>query len=419
MGRAGAAPRRSPPQPWRRGLPALWLGGALALSPLTLIGGAGDDIATKEQTLRSMEQEMERISEQMGTEREQRDALQEQLHRLEEAIAESARDLRHLSDEIDTGVRHLTEIDTVRLAKQKELVASRSRLAAQMRAAYALGRHDRLKLMLNQEDPADVSRLLAYHNYLTRARADQVAAVTARTRELDQLLEDLRQNQTRLTALRVAREKERSGLAERQTERSAVLEALNLSLDAQGRQLRDLEVDANGMRSLIENLRREAVIGLGRDFEPIARLQGRLPWPVKGRLEARFGVPKEKESMRWDGVFIAAREGDEVHAVHIGRVVYADWLRGFGLLLILDHGDGYMSLYGHNQTLLKEVGEWVQRGDPVALVGSSGGRPRAGLYFAIRRQGKPVDPAQWCVGARGSQVGATTEAESARSGTNS
>jgi septal ring factor EnvC (AmiA/AmiB activator) len=156
----------------------------------------------------------------------------------------------------------------------------------------------------------------------------------------------------------------------------------------------------------MERLREEQLVAPAETVEhrPFRALKGRMPWPAKGSLAGRFGMEK-RGGLLWDGVLISAPEGREVKAVHHGRVAFADWLRGFGLLLIIDHGDGYMSLYGHNQSLFKEAGDWVEQGEPVALVGNSGGRLDTGVYFGIRYQGRPVNPKHWCKKSKGNRVG--------------
>jgi septal ring factor EnvC (AmiA/AmiB activator) len=358
---------------------------------------AGDPlIEEKETSLRSVQEEMEQISEKMGTERAQRTELEAQLRQIEGAIAESAKGLRRIREAMDAAMGRIESVERQRAAKASELATARTRLAGQLRSAYALGRQDRIKLMLNQEDPADLNRLLAYHDYLSRTRVEQVALVAEHSRALQALLDTLKADKEQLAGLGAEREREQAELGARQAERKALLEAIDRTLAAQDQRFRALESDAAAMRQLIERLRLEAVTGIG-DFKPIARLRGQLPWPAKGPLQARFGAPKQEEGVRWDGVLIGAVEGAEVRAVHLGRVAFAEWLRGFGLLLIIDHGEGFMSLYGHNQTLLKEVGEWVEAGDPVALVGDSGGEAQPGLYFAMRHKGKPLNPSDWCM----------------------
>lgn len=367
---------------------------------------AGDPlIEEKESRLRSVQQEIDQLSQEMHVERAQRSELDGQLRQIEGSIAESARGLRRIREAMDAARQRIAAVEQQRDVKATELTAARTRLAAQLRSAYALGRQDRIKLMLNQEDPTDLNRLMAYHNHLSRTRVAQVAVVAEHTRALQALLETLQADQSQLVGLSAERERERAELLARQGERKALLESLDHSLAIQDRRLRTLESDATAMGQLIDRLRMETVTGIGGDYKPFNRLRGQLPWPVKGRLEARFGAPKQDQAVRWDGVLIGAPEGAEVTSVHIGRVAFAEWLRGFGLLLIIDHGEGFMTLYGHNQTLLKEEGEWVEPGEPVALVGDSGGEARPGLYFAIRKQGKPLNPIDWCAPPRKPQQG--------------
>ena len=191
-----------------------------------------------------------------------------------------------------------------------------------------------------------------------------------------------------------------------QGQRRDVVARLTQELNDQSRQLDRLQSDERDLQTLITGLE-EALADIPAEHPQqlaFVGLRGRLPWPASGRIVNRFGSPK-LGALVWDGVMISAPEGREVRAVHHGRVAFADWLRGFGLMLIVDHGDGYMTLYGHNQSLFKEAGDWVEVGEPVALVGSSGGREQAGVYFGIRYQGRAVDPAKWCRRPTGSKVG--------------
>jgi septal ring factor EnvC (AmiA/AmiB activator) len=190
---------------------------------------------------------------------------------------------------------------------------------------------------------------------------------------------------------------ERTELAALRDERQAAAAALATRLQAHGQTLEGLRRDEAQMQRLLESLR-EALVAIPADppdSPPFTARRGQLPWPAAGELTARFGEPRTA-GPAWDGVFIAAAAGTEVHAIHRGRVAFAEWLRGFGLLLILDHGDGYMSLYGHNDSVLKELGEWVETGETVGVVGSSGGRDDTGVYFAIRHRGRALDPSAWC-----------------------
>ena len=191
-----------------------------------------------------------------------------------------------------------------------------------------------------------------------------------------------------------------------QDQRRELVAKLTAELQDQGRQLARLQSDERELNALIKGLE-QALADIPVEHPQqmqFAALRGRLPWPASGRIVSRFGTPR-LGGLFWDGVMISAPEGREVRAVHHGRVAFADWLRGLGLLMIVDHGDGYMTLYGHNQSLFKEVGDWVEADEAIALVGSSGGRERAGVYFGVRFKGRPVDPAKWCRRMAGSKVG--------------
>ena len=199
---------------------------------------------------------------------------------------------------------------------------------------------------------------------------------------------------------------EQQQLAASRQQRQQVLGALDRDLQDKGARLARLKQDEQELQALIRKLQ-ETIDDLPEvktDERPLKSLKGRLNWPLKGRMLARFGSRKAG-NLRWDGVMIGTPEGRKVKAVHRGRVAFADWLRGYGLLLIIDHGDGYMTLYGNNQSLFKETGEWVEASEPVALAGSSGGRPEPGIYFGIRVKGKAVNPRKWCRRTKGNRVG--------------
>ena len=215
------------------------------------------------------------------------------------------------------------------------------------------------------------------------------------------MAEQVRQETQRLTVLAQQQEKTRLRLVATHGERNDVLAKLQGTILSGRDRIAALEEDAGALRAVIEQLRRSAeILGeSGIQQDSIAVKRGRLQWPTTpAKLLARFGDRKSGNELHWDGVLLASDRGEAVRAVYQGRVVFADWLRGFGLLIIVDHGDGYMSLYGHNETLLKETGEWVGSGDQLALSGASGGQRNPGVYFALRRNGEPLDPAQWCRG---------------------
>jgi septal ring factor EnvC (AmiA/AmiB activator) len=235
---------------------------------------------------------------------------------------------------------------------------------------------------------------------------EQLEAISQNLQRLQRVEKSIAVEDRRLLALHEQKELEKQRLELADAGRREVMAVLNADIQQKGNELNTLQQDAERLVKLLEQLRKQAAAAV---LEPINRkpfraAKGKMPWPATGRMAVRFGVRK-KSGLTWDGVMIAAPEGEEVRAVHHGRVVFADWLRGFGLLLIIDHGGGYMTLYGHNQALLKESGEWVDTNEAVATVGRSGGRASTGVYFEVRRKGRPVNPGIWCRPLRGNQTG--------------
>lgn len=388
--------------PVSKALSGLLLGSLLGLAAVAAQSAPAD----QEAKLQLLRDRIGQLQKRMSRTRGEHHQLNEQLRKTEQEVGRLARRLRVLGGRLARQQRSLRELRDKERADSQALVAERDALASQVRAAYATGRQERIKLLLNQEDPATLSRVLAYYDYLHRARAARMARLRQGLAELARTREAIDLETTRLAELQEKSRQEKQALESSQAERRRVVRALAGELLSQGREMAKLQRDEQALSELLKGLR-EALSDIPPEVpgaQRFARLRGKLPWPAKGRLEASFGQPKIG-SLRWDGVMISAPEGREVKAVHHGRVAYADWLRGFGLLLIIDHGDGYMTLYGNNQSLYKETGDWVEAGEPVAAIGNSGGREHAGMYFGIRFKGKPVNPSKWCRRPHGRRVG--------------
>lgn len=351
----------------------------------------------------------ERISglrAQMQAKSGEKTQLSELLQESEQQIGRLARKLRVLDGRLSRQRKRLDNLRGEQAAQGQALDAQRAALARQVRAAYAMGRQERLKILLNQQDPATVSRVMVYYDYLNRARADKMQLIHRQMERLVQTERKIRTEEQQLARLRDEQQDELAAMRRNQETRRGVVVQLTRELQDQGQKLDRLQTDERDLKTLIRGLE-QALADIPAEHPQqlkFAGLRGRLPWPAAGSIVHRFGAPK-LGSLRWDGVMIQAPEGREVRAVHHGRVAFADWLRGFGLLLIVDHGDGYMTLYGHNQSLFKEAGDWVDVNEPVALVGSSGGREQAGVYFGIRHDGRAINPAKWCRRPNGRKVG--------------
>jgi len=330
-----------------------------------------------------------------------------ELRRLEARIGEVDRAVRRTDQGVRARERRLAELERSEKDLAQRLSNQRAALSRQLRASYAMGRQEQLKILLNQGDPATVGRALVYYDYLNRARTNRIRTAIEQLEALRQVRLEISAERRELAALRERQLAQKQALEDSRSARERVLAALGAKLRSDDARLRNLR---QGERELEQVLRalEQALSDIPMDFrasEPFARLKGDLPWPVAGRIVSRFGSARAGGKLRWRGVVIDAERGSEVRAVSHGRVAFADWLRGYGLLLIVDHGDGFMSLYGHNQSLYKDVGEWVQAGEVVASVGDSGGQADSGLYFEIRRDGTPVNPVAWCRATRGQVVG--------------
>ena len=307
--------------------------------------------------------------------------------------------MRHNRQRIGEQKERLQELEGEALRLQRARDQQQARIALELRTAWQVGRQGQLKVLLSQENPHTVARMMGYYRLFFQARNELLASFRATLAELAKVEQEIASALANLDRQQQQLTQQQEKLAAAQRNREQAVAQLSASIKDQHQRLAKMEQDRRELEKLLQAIE-EAVVNLSipEEYQDFGAVRGKLRWPVDGQPGNRFGTTRNAGKMRWQGVNIPAREGTEVEAIHHGRVVYADWLRGMGLLLIIDHGDGYMSLYAHNQTLLREVGEWVGPGTPIATVGSSGGLERAALYFEIRHQGKPVDPARWCRG---------------------
>mgnify|MGYP001819733053 FL=1 len=374
----------------------------------TPVLGAGEGAPAAEAQrakLEALHTRIEGLRTQINARSGEKSALARQLQDSEQTIGRLARRLRVLDGRLRDRQRRLEELRAQRAAQTETLTQQRAVLARQVRAAYAMGRQEKIKILLNQQDPATVGRMMVYYDYLSRARVQKIESLRAQLQRLMAIEQKIRVEEQELVRLRDEQASQLFAMQTSQDQRREVMAKLTAELQEQGRQLASLQSDERELNALIKGLE-QALADIPVEHPQqiqFAGLRGRLPWPASGRIVRRFGTPR-LGGLLWDGVMISAPEGREVRAVHHGRVAFADWLRGFGLLMIVDHGDGYMTLYGHNQSLFKEVGDWVEADEAIALVGSSGGRERAGVYFGIRFKGRPINPTEWCRRMAGSKV---------------
>ncbi len=382
-------------------------------APHFVLANQVDDDAHKAkiEKLKQLQGKILRVEQSLNDAKIEKKSTSSILRDTERSIGDSARRLRVLEGRLSRKRQQLVELENRRQREQKQLGRHREVLEKQIRAAYAMGRQERLKILLNQQDPVKLSRVMTYYDYLNAERTVQMSAIAEMLNQLESIERDISAEEAQLLSLKTKEEAERLVLERAREEREEALLALNNTIKDKSQQMRHLKQDEERLQQVLADLQRTMADLSQEVFEdrPFKKLQGKMSWPTKGRIAASFGSAKQVGNLRWDGVLIRAPEGKEIRAIHHGRIAFADWLRGFGLLIIIDHGEGYMSLYGHNQSLFKEAGEWVEPGEVVALVGNSGGLRKPSLYFGIRYNGKAVNPRRWCKKQKGSKVGATIQ----------
>lgn len=291
--------------------------------------------------------------------------------------------------------RRIRELKRQRDDLKGDIATQQKHLAGQLRSAHVIGSKDWLKLLLNQEDASHLARVLAYYGYLSQARSDLIRRLEEQISRLETLERDLNDEATLKAELRRQTQQEKMALAESSKARRQLLKGWDLELKDQAEQMRE---DQRSLGILVESFAIDS-IEEAQDGVTAAAIDG-VPkdaparCPPQGTITARFGSPRM--TSKWDGVLISGREGAPVRVIAAGKIAFADWFRGYGLLTIVDHGNGVMSLYAFNQSLSKSKGDVVSAGDVIAALGSTGGRDKPGLYFGIRTQGKPVDPLVWC-----------------------
>lgn len=373
--------------------------GLAALLALALAGPAAaqdDGLAQiKERELAEVRERISELKDRLDERAAERDRVSTDLQAAELKIAEKRRQLEDLERQKAYSEKRLEELAEKRRAREAELAREIDQLSAQVRAAYTSGSQERIKLLLNQHDPASLGRLMTWYRYLSEYRGRNIETVSAHLAELEALQQEAAREQARLDELADAHITELARLDAAQAERKELLGVLRSRMQEEGAEMKRLAAQEQDLSRLIAELSSILADYPITSEEPFTALRGRLTWPVAGRLVHDFGQPRAGGQLSWNGVVLAAPRGREVRAVYHGRVVFADWLDGMGLLVIVDHGEGFLTLYGYNETTLKSAGDWVAPGDAIATVGVSGGQADSGLYFEIRQGIKPVNPRNW------------------------
>jgi septal ring factor EnvC (AmiA/AmiB activator) len=366
----------------------------LAIACGSLLAAPQPDRKKAEAELEAIKAQIGRISGQVTRDQIERDRLTRELRAAELSVGNAREGLERVRGAHAERAARRAALAQDQHRREADLASARAALAEQLRAAYLIGSEEPLKLLLNQKDPARAGRMFVYYSYFGHARASQIDGINAALGDIGRLDQQLGVQETRLAELEKERHVEVLKLEQARQERTQVLASLQSESRSRAQSLDRLQRQKSGLEKLLHELERAVPSFPANGQDAFARLRGKLAWPVAGRVLAHFGETRAG-GIKWDGLRIATERGAPVRAVSDGRVIYADWLAGLGLLAIVDHGSGYLSLYGHNERLFKAAGDRVAAGDAIAAAGDSGGQANPELYFEIRKAGKPVDPRPW------------------------
>jgi septal ring factor EnvC (AmiA/AmiB activator) len=367
---------------------------------------AGPAQAVDQAQLEALHSRIETLKKNLAGAEENRSEAGDGLRASEQGVSEANRVLHNIGRQQRSVNADLARVREQTKALEAGIAAQQGQLGRLLAMRYATGQQDYLKLLLSGHDPNQTARDLHYYSYVSRAQADFIRALHDNLAGLAQLGRDARDRRAELAELEAKEREGRKELLAQRAERQKVLARLATQIRSQHREIKSLQRDEARLSRLVEELakvivprtpgrRNEKLPESGRETGVFAALKGKLRLPTRGELINRFGTPRSDSGLSWKGLFIRGQSGQEVRAVATGEVVFAEWMRGFGNLMIIDHGQSYLTIYGNNEALLKQVGDTVRAGDAVATVGNSGGNPDSGLYFEIRHQGKAFDPMRW------------------------
>jgi septal ring factor EnvC (AmiA/AmiB activator) len=354
-------------------------------------------VDAKEAELKQIRGRIESIRKAIHADAERRDALAGQLKNAEKAVQSARERLGEIRTQRVATEKKLSDLRREQADTQKQVDSERAALSSELATAYMNGRQEQLKLLLNQQDPAQLGRTMTYYGYFARARAQRIQRINDHLEHLSLLSENISAEVARLKGLEAENERNVQLLADARRQRAQTLAQLQAKLKSRNEQLAKLQRDARALEDLVAQLRRAIEEFPELAEQPFQRVKGKLPWPVNGKVLAKFGELRAGGPLKWQGIVIGAERGTQVRSPYHGRVVYADWLPGLGLLLVLDHGDGYMSLYGNNEQLYRRVGDRVSPGDILSAVGDAAGVGKPGLYLEIRKGRQTLDPSTWLV----------------------
>ena len=346
--------------------------------------------------IEDLKDRIEDIDEWLADAEEDRSDLEQQLAATERRIGELTRERRNLREKAEQQQQQLQELEEQEASLNETLSRQRESLKQQIRSAWMEGDAPAVKVLLNEIDPDQMARTMTYYEYLSRNTVERLEAFQKSLRELRQTQARVVVTRAELTDTEATLSKRQQELSASRKEREQTLAALKTEIQSRRSERDDLEADRKRLEKLLEEVQQAiASIPAPNESQPFRSLKDKLPWPVKGKVVSGFGDRYADGKLRRNGLLISTNEEAQIKAIHYGRVVFANWLRGFGLITIIDHGDGYMTLYGHSSSLFTSPGDWVAAGETIAVAGQTGGTDTPALYFEVRHNGKPDNPRRW------------------------
>lgn len=354
------------------------------------------DEAADKAKLEAVRKNIAALKAELEKTKSDREQLLKALESTEKNIGELNKKASQIKRQINEGESKVEALKDERSELQIKKKNEQQHVGQHINAAYRLGQQSSLKLLFNQQDPTTVERNIRYYDYFVKARSEKIASYTATITRLDAIEKEFNYETDQLKNNYASLKKQQQELASQKNKREATVAKLSRAINSKAGELSQLEKDRQNLAKLIQQVTQILdETELRNDTRQFAGLRGQLPWPTQGRVLNSYGSSRVGNKVRWQGMLIGANAGSPVKAIHNGRVVFSDYLRGHGLLIIVDHGAGYLSLYAHNDALYKELGEWVAAGETIATVGNTGGQQQSALYFELRHHGKPTDPKRW------------------------
>lgn len=348
--------------------------------------------------LSQIQTQIQNLKQDLTAQQSSREQLLQTLQQTETSLGQLNAAHKKTTTELHKQQTILSSLQRQQLQYQKSLAQQQQRIAQQIHAAYLLGQQNYLKMLLNQQDPTQVNRNLTYYRYFIRERLDLINQLNATLQLLATNQQEITQHTENLTSLLAEQQQQILQIKTSQQQRREVLLQLDTAITSKNQQLTILQANKQALESVVQKLQSQPTIPNVHwaDYGSFSHAQGKLNWPTKGKIISRFNSPIDNSELKANGVVITAKQGQNVYAVAPGKVIFSQWLAGYGLLLIIDHGHNFMTLYGRNASLNKAVGDNVAAGELLATVGNSGGYSQPSLYFEIRQQGKPLNPEKWC-----------------------